>query len=538
MLTTSSIYFVASYSIPKTGETTVIGRMYVVCLLNGLIVILVGIVTTSLVVIHEDDLLSHSHLLEIFRRFDKDFSDTLEIDEAKNALTELGLDEEQQHRLLLRLDPNRDGCVQREEWLQISKMLTFNPRGAKALARHHSRMTGYLIRFAMERDIHETHTLQWSKQTVKKDLLLILSEKLANLAWAFLLQLEVAGNWSELKRTRDLLQISDAHSSSMERHYIYEQGRLLEKIKFIARAVVSAALQQDRSAALQQDSNLSREISAEKFRQNSSRNFGVIGGEAHRRRMEAETQHEHEQIRQMEVLLVKVLRGRNKPMTESPSMHMRLPRSPKLVDLNEWSAEELRDFLLNVEGDMCDKAHFRKHAQRLADAEVDGACVKGFNSITAAECGVGVGDREHLVRGMKLLYRLYTQACRFRHEVKISVLSAQHLPKMDLYGSIDSYVRLDLENTKTGTVQNYITPVVEDTYDPVWKNAHGIFHIKDLHDPGELKVSVYDSDLWTQDDFVGAFLFEEVFTSLSVSYTCLTFVSARLSALHGAVWKK
>jgi hypothetical protein len=240
----------------------------------------------------------------------------------------------------------------------------------------------------------------------------------------------------------------------------------------------------------------------------------------------------------MEALLVKVLRGRNKPMTESPSMRMRLPRSPKLVDLNEWSAEELRDFLLNVEGDMCDKARFRKHAQRLADAEVDGACVKGFNSITAAECGVGVGDREHLVRGMKLLYRLYTQACRFRHEVKISVLSAQHLPKMDLYGSIDSYVRLDLENTKTGTVQNYITPVVEDTYDPVWKNAHGIFHIKDLHDPGELKVSVYDSDLWTQDDFVGAFLFEEVFTSLSVSYTCLTFVSARLSALHGAVWKK
>ena len=59
MLTTSSIYFVASSSIPKTGETTVIGRMYVVCLLNGLIVILVGIVTTSLVVIHEDDLLSH-----------------------------------------------------------------------------------------------------------------------------------------------------------------------------------------------------------------------------------------------------------------------------------------------------------------------------------------------------------------------------------------------------------------------------------------------------------------------------------------------
>ena len=142
MLTTSSIYFVASSSIPKTGETTVIGRMYVVCLFNGLIVILVGIVTTSLVVIHDDDPVSSSHLLEIFRRFDKDNSKCLDIDEAKNALTELGVDEDHQDRCLLILDANSNGIIEQAEWLKVSRSLTFNPRGPKMLARHHNSITG------------------------------------------------------------------------------------------------------------------------------------------------------------------------------------------------------------------------------------------------------------------------------------------------------------------------------------------------------------------------------------------------------------
>jgi hypothetical protein len=39
MLTTSSIYLFASDSVPKTGGVTVVGRMYLYCLFNGLLVI-------------------------------------------------------------------------------------------------------------------------------------------------------------------------------------------------------------------------------------------------------------------------------------------------------------------------------------------------------------------------------------------------------------------------------------------------------------------------------------------------------------------
>jgi len=525
MLTTSSIYFVASSSIPKTGETTVIGRMYVVCLLNGLIVILVGIITTSLVVINEDDLLSHSYLLEIFRRFDKDNSKCLELDEAKNALTELGVDEDHHDKCLLILDTNGNGVIELPEWLKISRSLTFNPKGAKMLARHHNSITGWLLKMALKHDREEANFLQWSKQTVRQDLLLILSERHASLAWGLLAQLRIAGNWTELKRTRSILKFSGIHASKVQRQisqHLSENEQTLAKMRFIAQVLVADAEEQARRlsvfAPLSNAAALLT-LSSPLRREQSSRleSKGVIGQSAERQQSKQIKQHQDEQIEKTESLLVKILSGLGNPQVQVEISSIYLPRFPQLVDLNGWSAEELRDFLLNVEGDMCDKARFRKHAQRLADAEVDGACVKGFNSITAAECGVGVGDREHLVRGMKLLYRLYTQACRFRHEVKISVLSAQHLPKMDLYGSIDSYVRLDLENTKTGTVQNYITPVVDDSYDPVWKNAHATFHIKDLHDPGDLKVSVYDNDVWSQDDFVGAHLLGEVFSSLSVS---------------------
>jgi hypothetical protein len=90
MLTTSSIYLVASSSVPKTGEWTLVGSMYLYCLFNGLAVILVGIITTSLTLIEPEDGLTETALCDVFRRFDKDGSGVLEMDEAKNALTEIG----------------------------------------------------------------------------------------------------------------------------------------------------------------------------------------------------------------------------------------------------------------------------------------------------------------------------------------------------------------------------------------------------------------------------------------------------------------
>ena len=75
---------------PKTGEWTIVGQMYLYCLFNGLAVILVGIITTSLTLIEPEDGLTETALCEVFRRFDKDGSGVLEMDEAKNALTEIG----------------------------------------------------------------------------------------------------------------------------------------------------------------------------------------------------------------------------------------------------------------------------------------------------------------------------------------------------------------------------------------------------------------------------------------------------------------
>jgi hypothetical protein len=70
MLTTTSMYYVAASEIPNTGRSTLLGRLYLVCLFNGLAVIFGGVVTTSLTLVREDDLLTESYLLDVFRRFD------------------------------------------------------------------------------------------------------------------------------------------------------------------------------------------------------------------------------------------------------------------------------------------------------------------------------------------------------------------------------------------------------------------------------------------------------------------------------------
>lgn len=169
---------------------------------------------------------------------------------------------------------------------------------------------------------------------------------------------------------------------------------------------------------------------------------------------------------------------------------------------------------MKVEGDLCEKARFRKHADKLVLHEVDGASVGDFGVADAASVGIPLGDREHFVRGIRLLYRLYQQASRHRHELKVQVLSAQHLPTLDIIGSIDAYVMLRLDDKLTGTSQEHCTTVVEDSRNPTWANDEHIFKIRDLADPGELTILLFDNDLLTHDDLCGAHLLGEVFKSL------------------------
>ena len=183
--------------------------------------------------------------------------------------------------------------------------------------------------------------------------------------------------------------------------------------------------------------------------------------------------------------------------------HIKLPKRPKLVYLNEFSPQELCDFLTALEGDLCEKARFQKHAPKLVAHEVDGAGVKGFSVLDAAVVGIPLGDREHFVRGLKILFRLYEQCCKHQHELKISVLSAQHLPKLDIIESIDAYVTLRLFHRVTGVTQEHSTTVVENDYNPTWKREFYIFKIRELEDPGELSVLLFDNDLLTHDDLCG-----------------------------------
>jgi len=245
-------------------------------------------------------------------------------------------------------------------------------------------------------------------------------------------------------------------------------------VDFIARAVLAAeGLPGDASSPAK------RRRSSEMSGHISQNDLSVIGSKSKRRLIEEAEQIEANAIEQMTECLFKVLRG-NELAAKVPEVVIIIPRHPDIVKLLDFSPQELSEFLLKVKGDFVINARFGKHAAKLIGHEVDGASVENFDILQAAECGIPLGDRKHFVKALRLLWKLHVQACTHRHEVRISVLSASHLPKMDFYGSVDAYVSLRYEDALTGTSQNFNTPVVENCYHPAWKNASHTFFVRDL----------------------------------------------------------
>lgn len=76
----------------------------------------------------------------------------------------------------------------------------------------------------------------------------------------------------------------------------------------------------------------------------------------------------------------------------------------------------------------------------------------------------------------------------------MKVIEARDIPAMDLNGSSDPYVRLQLGKQRSRT------KVVKKSLNPTWDEEF-IFKVDDLNE--ELVVNVLDEDKYFNDDFVG-----------------------------------
>lgn len=76
----------------------------------------------------------------------------------------------------------------------------------------------------------------------------------------------------------------------------------------------------------------------------------------------------------------------------------------------------------------------------------------------------------------------------------VRVIEARNLPSMDLNGSSDPYVRLQLGRNR------FRTKVVKKSLNPLWHEEF-TFWVEDLSE--DLVVSVLDEDRYFNDDFVG-----------------------------------
>ena len=453
---------------------------YIYCLFNGLLVILVGILTTSLILVQEQDHLSEQYLTDVFRRFDQDQTDALDLDQAQTALIELGLDKEQASKCLMKLDADHNGQVTRSEWMRVRDILSFARQGSKSLAQHHNHLTGWMLRRALKRDKDQLHEAEWAKQTVKRDLTLLTSKRHADIAWNLMGYLKVAGCWSELAHTRMLLSYSQAERARMDYAVEGERRALLEKMKIIARAVLgqhevskhgsfrgtgvtTAPRIGPRRLGALPVKGLAGTLSGS-FSDHDG-DMGVIGTRQKSLILEEEASRQAKELEQMYNCLFKVLCGASK-RRQVPATYVVLPQVPNLLDLYEWSAAQVGEFLTRMRGDLCEKARFREHAHKLVEQSIDGPGLASFSASKADKCLVPLGDQEHLVRGICILSRLFQQACAFRHMLKVTVVRAEHLPKMDIAGSLDAYVVLRLEDPTSGIVQSHTTSIVEDCFNP------------------------------------------------------------------------
>lgn len=122
MLTTATVYFVASRSTPQSNQSTIIGRMYIAALGCSFVLVFVSIITTALNLIQPEDPGQTKHLVAFFKQFDKDDDGQLDKKEFSRALTALGLDKGDQDKMMKCFMAEDDPTINLEQWKAFSSL--------------------------------------------------------------------------------------------------------------------------------------------------------------------------------------------------------------------------------------------------------------------------------------------------------------------------------------------------------------------------------------------------------------------------------
>ena len=124
MFTTTAIYFVAGQKLPDLSKLTLISRIYVVSLSANLLLTLTSVLSTAMNLVTQEKHRNASEAMQRYLMYDKDKNGELDEQEARAALTTLGIaNTRDQNHLFHKAGVSRSlFAVTPEKWSEISKM--------------------------------------------------------------------------------------------------------------------------------------------------------------------------------------------------------------------------------------------------------------------------------------------------------------------------------------------------------------------------------------------------------------------------------